>query len=108
MTLPTPTYCDIADKFSLAAAEDHGNYAKNNPYSTFGCNYVNSLTNYIHEYSNIMPDDKLHINTVRELIEIKDGRKVITGLDMTDLLDLLECVVYRIVPMYSLFRSFLF
>ena len=42
------------------------NVAKNNPFSTRGCNYVNSLTNNIHEwYSNIMPEEKLYIDTVR-------------------------------------------
>ena len=39
--------------------------------------------------SNIMPGEKLYIDTViRELIEIKDRRKVITGLGSTELLDL--------------------
>ena len=32
------------------------------------------------------------IDTVRELIKVRDGRKVIAGLDRTELLDLLECV----------------
>ena len=69
------------------------NVVKNNPVSTFGCNYVNSVTNNIHEwYSNIMPEEKLYIDTVREMIEVRDGRKVIVGLDRTELLDLLECV----------------
>ena len=39
-----------------------------------------------------MPEDKLYFDTVRELIEVRDGRKVIAGLDRTELLDLLECV----------------
>ena len=39
-----------------------------------------------------MPEEKLYIDTVRELIEVRDGRKVIAGLDMTELLDLLECL----------------
>ena len=70
------------------------NVAKYNPFSTFGCNYVNPLTNNINErYSNIMPEEKLdNIDTVRELIEVRDGRKVIVGLDRTELLDLLECL----------------
>ena len=38
----------------------------------------------------------------RELIEVRDGRKLIAGLDKTELLDLLDCV-YRIIHMYSLF-----
>ena len=38
----------------------------------------------------IIPEEKLYINTVRELIEVRDGRKVIAGLDRTELLDLLE------------------
>ena len=62
-------------------------------FSTFGRNYVNSLINTIHEwYSRIMPEEKLYIDTVRELIEVRDGRKVIAGLDKTELLDLLECL----------------
>ena len=47
------------------------NVAKINPFSTFGCNYVNSLTNNINAwYSNIMPEEKLDTYTVRELIEV--------------------------------------
>ena len=43
--------------------------------------------------NNIMPEDKLYIDRpVRELIEDRDGRKVIAGLDRTELLDLLECL----------------
>ena len=38
-----------------------------------------------------MPDEKLYIDTVRELIEVRDGRKVIVGLDRIEPLDLLEC-----------------
>ena len=42
------------------------NVAKNNRFSTFGCNYANSITNTIHEwYSNIMPEEILCIGTVR-------------------------------------------
>ena len=64
------------------------NVAKNNPFSTFGYNYANSITNHINKRnSNIMPDD-----TVRELIEVRDGRQVIAGLDRTELLDLLDCL----------------
>ena len=43
-------------------------------------------------YSNVMPDEKLYIDTVRELIEVRDGRKVIAKLDRTELMDLLECL----------------
>ena len=68
------------------------NVAKNNPFSTFGSNYVNSLTNNIHEWYSNIPEEKLYIDTVRELIEVTDGRKVIAGLDRTELLDLLECL----------------
>ena len=39
-----------------------------------------------------MPEEKLYIDTVRELIGVRDGQKVIVGLDRTELLDLLECV----------------
>ena len=39
-----------------------------------------------------MPEEKLYIDTVRELIEVRDGRKVIAELDRTELLDLLECL----------------
>ena len=67
--------------------------AKNNPISTFGCNHVNSLTDNINEwYSNIMAEEKRYIDTVRELIGVRDGRKVIAGLDRTELLDLVECL----------------
>ena len=68
------------------------NVAKNNPFSTFGCKvYVNSITNNIHEWhSRIMPEEILCIDTVRELIEVRDGRKIIAGLDRTELLDLLH------------------
>ena len=42
------------------------NVAKNNPFSTFGYNYANSITNHINEwYSNILPDEILYIGTVR-------------------------------------------
>ena len=69
------------------------NVAKNNPFSTFGYNYANSITNHINEwYSNIMPDEILYIDTVRELIEVRDGRQVIAGFDRTELLDLLDCL----------------
>ena len=37
-----------------------------------------------------MPDENLDIDMVRELIEVRDGWKIIAGLDRTDLLDLLE------------------
>ena len=37
-----------------------------------------------------MPEEKLYIDTVREMIE--DGQKIIAGLDRTELLDLLECL----------------
>ena len=68
------------------------NVAKNNPFSTVGCNYANSITNNIHEwYSNIMPEEILCMDTVRELI-VRDGRKIITGLDRTELLELLDCL----------------
>ena len=51
------------------------------------------ITNHINEwYSNIMPDEILYIDTVRELIEVRDGRQVIAGLDRTELLDLLDCL----------------
>ena len=40
-----------------------------------------------------MPEEKPYIDTVRELIEDRDGQKVIAGLDRTELLDLLECVI---------------
>ena len=63
------------------------NVAKNNYFSTFGYNYANSITNHINEwYSNIIPDEILYIDTVRELIEVRDGRQVIAGLDKTELL----------------------
>ena len=39
-----------------------------------------------------MPKETLYIDMVRELIEVRDGRKVIAGLDRTELLDLLECL----------------
>ena len=39
-----------------------------------------------------MSEEKLYIDTIRELIEVRDGRTVIAGLDRTELLDLLECV----------------
>ena len=58
-------------------------------------------------YSNITPEEKLYIDTVRELIEVRDGRKVIAGLDRTELLDT-RLSVYRIVHMYSLVRFFMF
>ena len=67
------------------------NVAKNNHFSTFGCNYANSIINNIHEwYNNIMPEEILCIDAVRELIEVRDGRKIIAGLDRTELLDLLN------------------
>ena len=67
------------------------NVAKNTPFSTCGCNYANSITNNIHEwYSNIMPDEILCMDKVRELIEVRDGRKIIAGLDRTELPDLLD------------------
>ena len=69
------------------------NVTKNNPFSTFGYNYANSITNDINErYSNIMPVEILYIDTVRELIEVRDGRQVIAGSDRTELLDLLDCL----------------
>ena len=41
---------------------------------------VNPLTNNIHEwYSNIMPEEKLYIGMVTELIEVRDGWRVIAG-----------------------------
>ena len=71
------------------------NVAKNNPFSTFGCNYANLITdNIIEWYGNIMPEEILCIKTVRELIEVRDGWKVIAGLDRTELLDLLHCLRY--------------
>ena len=49
------------------------------------------LVHNIHEwYSNIMPEEILCIDAVRELIEVRDGRKIIAGLDRTELLDLLN------------------
>ena len=39
-----------------------------------------------------MPDEILYIDTVRELIEVRDGRQVIAGLDRTELLELLDCL----------------
>ena len=50
--------------------------------------------NSAHEwYSDIVPEEKFYIDTVRELIGVRDGRKVIAGkLDRTELLDLLQCV----------------
>ena len=39
-----------------------------------------------------MPEEKLYIDTVRELIEVRDDWKVIVGLDRTELLGLLECL----------------
>ena len=39
-----------------------------------------------------MSEEKRYIDTIRELIEARDGRVVIAGLDRTELLDLLECV----------------
>ena len=69
------------------------NVAKNNPFSTFGYSNANSITNHINEwYNNIMPDEILYIDTVRELIEVRDGRQVIAGLDRTELLELLDCL----------------
>ena len=69
------------------------NAAKNTPFSTFGCNYANSIINNIHEwYSNIKPEELLCMDTVRELIEVGDGRKIIVGLDRTELLELLDCL----------------
>ena len=62
-------------------------------FSTFGCNYANSTTTNIHEwYSNIMSEEILYIDTVRELIEVRDGRKIISGLVRTELQDLLYCL----------------
>ena len=69
------------------------------------CNYADSIINNIHEwYSNIMPGEILCIDTVRELIEVRDGRKIIAGLDRTELLDLLDylCTEYMCY-MYYLF-----
>ena len=67
--------------------------AKNSKFYTFGCNYANSIIKNINEwYSNIMPDEILYIDTVRELIEVRDGRQVIAGLDRTELLDVLDCL----------------
>ena len=41
------------------------NFAKNNLFSTFGCNYANSITNNIPEwYSNIVPEEILCIDSV--------------------------------------------
>ena len=69
------------------------NVAKNIPFSTFGYNYANSITNHINAwYSNIMPDEILYIDTVRELIEVRDGRQLIAGLDRAELLELLNCL----------------
>ena len=74
------TYACIA----LCVTSTIANVAKNNPFSTFGCNYANSIINNIHEWhSNIMPEEILCIDTVRELIEVRDGRKIIRGLDRT-------------------------
>ena len=54
---------------------------------------VITLLIHINEwYSNIMPDEILYIDAVRELIEVRDGRQVIAGLDRTELLDLLNCL----------------
>ena len=44
------------------------NVAKNNPFSTFGCNYANSITNNIHEWYSNMLEEMLCIDAVRELI----------------------------------------
>ena len=39
------------------------NVAKNGPFSTFWCTYVNSLTNNIHEWcSDIMPQEFVYID----------------------------------------------
>ena len=66
-----------------------------------GCNYVNSLTNNIHEwYLNITPEEKLYMETVRELIEVRDGRKVIVGLNRTELLDLLVHMYFFVFFMF--------
>ena len=69
------------------------NVAKNNPFSTFGYNYANSITNHINEWhSDIMPEEIIYIDIIRELIEVRDGQQVIAGLDRTELLvlELLE------------------
>ena len=39
-----------------------------------------------------MPEEIPYIDTVKELIEVRDGQKIIAGLDRTELLDLLECL----------------
>ena len=89
------------------------NVAKNNPFSTFGYNYANSITNHINEWhSNIMPEEIIYIDIIRELIEVRDGRQVIAGLDRTELLGprviRVRLFVYRLVHTSHVFYFLVF
>ena len=57
-----------------------------------------------------MPQEKLYIiiDTVRELIEVRDGRKVIAGLDRTELLDLLCTELFTCILFFVVFSCFTF